>query len=293
MARRGDPPPTAAELDWEPMADGRPWRLRRGKDFVGETRPVQKAARNAAATMGKAVTTLRDQSGKWDYIWVQFADYALPEGQPCPRCGGTEMVREAKAFARCGTCSATLILEEPLDEPAEPTPRTPLHEPVNLESEFGKVLSSRLLSEDGEEIEELSVAQDATIEVLLKVSVPVLKVVAHVAVWSEGVKAFLWRERLEVEEAGVYRLAIQLPGGLLAERSYSTSVQAVMVIGDSRIRVKQNGPPAFRVHELEDRPPRRDGILRPDLEWGLTRLSTAGPAPAPSPDPSATVPAPE
>ena len=39
-------------------------------------------------------------------IWIQFADYEIREGEPCPRCGGRRIYRLHAGFGRCPQCEA-------------------------------------------------------------------------------------------------------------------------------------------------------------------------------------------
>lgn len=101
-------------MPWGRWADGRLWRLKRGKHYDADSRLVIAAARSAAKQMGKAVRTSKEQSGKlYEYVWVQFADGEIFVGEDCPVCGATELERLHPAEARCPTCKSVLILKEP------------------------------------------------------------------------------------------------------------------------------------------------------------------------------------
>lgn len=94
-------------LDWDRWSDGRPWRLKRKRHLKGKTFPVvREAARNAAVRRGKVVQTL----SYIGYVWVQFSDYRINLGDPCP-CGGRELEQVGKLFVRCRTCHAQLELQ--------------------------------------------------------------------------------------------------------------------------------------------------------------------------------------
>jgi hypothetical protein len=96
-------------LTWaELAANRRVRRLRRGKHFRGDLRTVQREAYAAAAEMGCVARVVRDDFRKTAYVWVQFVDLQLPLGEPCPSCGGREMVRTHEHFGRCSTCQAGL-----------------------------------------------------------------------------------------------------------------------------------------------------------------------------------------
>ncbi len=100
-------------LPWGQWADGRLWRLKRGKHYKGDSRLVMTAARHAARAMGRAVETTRDAAGKrFEYVWVQFADAEIFIGERCV-CGGTKLASHHPARARCTKCGRNLILKEP------------------------------------------------------------------------------------------------------------------------------------------------------------------------------------
>jgi len=109
--------PQSLDLQWDRWADGRVWRLKRGRDYDVESRQLVRAARLAADAMGKVVRTSVDDIPLWrrwdSSLWVQFLDAEVPEGQPC-LCGGTELVRLHPRVARCTACGSRLALLDPL-----------------------------------------------------------------------------------------------------------------------------------------------------------------------------------
>jgi hypothetical protein len=124
------PDPLLRGLTWgELAAHRRPLRLKRNRHFRGEVRDLQAAASAAAAELGCAVRTLRDELGRRNrYVWLQFADGSVPLGSPCPRCVGRELERTHDHFGTCLACGARLILTARLAEPEvvdEPTARPP------------------------------------------------------------------------------------------------------------------------------------------------------------------------
>ncbi len=92
------------------MADGRAFVLVRGRDFFLNPREVEEAAANAAARLGKAVQTIRTLRASVLSIWVQFADYRVEFGAPCP-CGSDDLRRVNDQWAVCASCEATLLVE--------------------------------------------------------------------------------------------------------------------------------------------------------------------------------------
>jgi len=110
MRRWRDSPPTLV-IDWEAVADGRVWRLCRGRHYQGSDDSVLTAARAAASRMGKVVSVAREDFGSTaGYMWVQFADAEVEYGRPCPRCGSTSLIRSHPGFATCPQCAARLVL---------------------------------------------------------------------------------------------------------------------------------------------------------------------------------------
>ena len=96
-------------LTWEELAKERsPRRLCRGKHFEGDVRALQKEASAASRRLGCAVRTVRDDFLRYAYLWVQFADYELPLGEPCPACGSRELVRMHEQFGYCPRCRSSL-----------------------------------------------------------------------------------------------------------------------------------------------------------------------------------------
>jgi hypothetical protein len=102
-------------LTWEELArDRRVRRLRRGKHFRGDLRVAQREAAVAARELGCAVRMVRDDFLRSAYLWIQFTDFELPLGEPCPRCGGLEMTRTHEYYGRCSTCGASLAFLPPI-----------------------------------------------------------------------------------------------------------------------------------------------------------------------------------
>src|SRR5207248_6333517 len=101
--------PVLTGVSWEELADGRLWRLKRGKHFTIEPRALQEQAGDVATRLGKAVKSIRDVIGTHEYVWLQFADHSVPLGDPCP-CGGVELERLHQDFARCTNCGSTLLI---------------------------------------------------------------------------------------------------------------------------------------------------------------------------------------
>jgi hypothetical protein len=109
--RRRRSTPAGPAIDWEKIADGRVWRLRRGLHYEGSDRAVLSSARAAAGRMGMVVSMAREDYGRTaGYVWIQFADAEVAHGDPCPRCGSTTLHSERPGFATCPQCAARLLL---------------------------------------------------------------------------------------------------------------------------------------------------------------------------------------
>ncbi len=119
LKQLGVPPPPVglpiASLDeltlpWERWMDGRIHRLKHGKHFTGDLKAVLEEARLAAQVTGRGLLSLREQMAKnYEYVWVQFTDYSILVGDPCP-CGGRKLIRVHASLARCTRCSKTSAL---------------------------------------------------------------------------------------------------------------------------------------------------------------------------------------
>jgi hypothetical protein len=91
------------------FADGRVWRLKRGRDFQGSIRAFRLSIGDAAEQMGKVVTISRDKYRPDVYLWVQFGDGETAPGETCV-CGSDRIVRVHQRWARCETCGRLLGL---------------------------------------------------------------------------------------------------------------------------------------------------------------------------------------
>ncbi|MEA2348589.1 MAG: hypothetical protein QOG62_2376 [Thermoleophilaceae bacterium] len=98
-------------IPWDTLADGDVHGLKRGVDFDCDTRFVVLAARNAASRRGQVVRCVRDDLLRHGaYVWLQFFDYEVERGQPCPRCGSAELIGARTGFPFCAHCGASLVV---------------------------------------------------------------------------------------------------------------------------------------------------------------------------------------
>jgi hypothetical protein len=102
-------------LAWDDWADGRAHMLKRGVDFFRGPGAVLEAAQNAARRLDKSVTVVKEVRLGETFMWVQFVEYQIEWGQPCP-CGSTELRQLNRAQAECAVCKATLNLVRPREK---------------------------------------------------------------------------------------------------------------------------------------------------------------------------------
>ena len=114
-----------SEPDWTLWLDGRPRRLKRGKHYTGEPKPLEKRAKEAAQELGKPAVTSKDGSGEYEYLWIQFVDGEVELGEPCPMCGGHAHGEVQKYFLRCFDLRATLGLDDRRSAAGEHSPPCP------------------------------------------------------------------------------------------------------------------------------------------------------------------------
>jgi hypothetical protein len=100
-------------LPWDELADGRPYRLTKGRDFFRSPRAVEEAAQNAARRIGKVASVTQEFRSKKTFVWVQFADYQTELGQPCPGCGSFDLRAVNRRHTHCSSCESTVILVKP------------------------------------------------------------------------------------------------------------------------------------------------------------------------------------
>lgn len=101
---------------FERWADGRVWRLERDVDFRGSVRAFKRAARAAAADMGRAVRVVPDKLDPEGRVWLQFADGEVAPGEACPCCGSVDLRRLHEHWVRCAACRGMLLLSLPVDD---------------------------------------------------------------------------------------------------------------------------------------------------------------------------------
>jgi hypothetical protein len=234
-------------LPWNELLDGRLRRFKRGVHYSGLAEAVEEEARNAAEELGKTAITFRDDMEVFEYVWVQFVDGTLEEGDPCPKCANTAFEKHQEYFVRCTACRSLFALTQP--KPVRPPPEKP--------PAVGEFVTLRLLSADGNETGEISVLEELKVELICSFHRPIWAV--HAAfVFRRGGKRMLHTGSpavIQVPEPETVRFDVRVPPGLLTPGHYDVS-PAVRIIRDEdtneveHIKVQR---PAKKLHIFDAR----------------------------------------
>lgn len=267
MARLENFDPT--ELPWEEWADGRPRRLKRGKHYEGSPRVVERAARAAASEMDRAVVTTVDQVAKWEYIWVQFVDQAVEEGQPC-RCGGRHFARHHVRFARCEVCGRTTALTEP-KEPMHVLVSTAAEAASPGDAPFGTITGVRVLSAGGEEVDRVPIDEEVVVEGTFEAPDAELRITPLVNVRTDVVRVFAAStpDSWWPDQAGVYRVEMRIPPDLLAAQSYQAEFRMRVMTSEGEKRLLPGVRVAFTAYDPAKEDGGREGLVRPRVDWAV------------------------
>lgn len=258
--------------------DGRPHRLKRGKHFVGEPKLFQREARLAAEERGRVACFSRDSQGKWGYVWVQFLDAEVKEGEPCPVCGSRELLKLNNNVMRCPSCASKLCLV-----PAPLEPPRPAGDPIEEDapaardlSELAEIVATRVLRPGGAVAVTPSSDEALVVETTVRSQQPHLRVRTNLAAEVEGQRVFAARqpEWADLGGAGLYAIQAHLPPGMLVGHHYRLKV--VVEVDD-----RSGADPILLVRrkatKVSPPPPAPDaffhhGFLRPTLEWTIEGL---------------------
>jgi len=264
--------PAEPERDWSAWLDGRPRRLKRGRDYTGDPRSVVKRAREAADALGKLAVASRDSQGRYEYLWVQFVDGAVEPGRPCPVCAGTAFEKVQKHFLRCVSCASVLKAANDWEVEAgrftssTPAPRTDVMAPPGLgdvaraDEEYAEILGARVLSTDGREIEGPLVTEDFVLHLAFRLLRPVDAALPRVrmSVGDAGPSIRLQPPRaLGPSGPRTVDVRITIPGNLLMPRVYSVEI-VLLLVPDARwpddyLRITVGDALAFRVRKAPSR----------------------------------------
>ncbi len=267
-------------LDWERFADRRPRRLKRGKHFVGEPKILQREAEHAAKGMGKVALVSRDQQGKWGYVWIQFVDAEVNEGEPCPVCDSYELLKLTNDVIRCPSCDSMLeFIPRPLEMPvlremgtavAGSDQSSSVASPREA-SEFAEIVSTRTLRRDGTVAEAPSTRDALIVETIVRSHRPCLRVLPSIAADVDNQRVFASGQRkwAELGPPGLYALRAHIPPGVLVVHTYRFKivVQVDDGSGGEPVLLVRRKATVIRPVLPASVPPADHGFLRPALEW--------------------------
>jgi hypothetical protein len=267
-------------LDWERFADRRPRRLKRGKHFVGEPKILQREAEHAAKGMGKVALVSRDQQGKWGYVWIQFVDAEVNEGEPCPVCDSYELLKLTNDVIRCPSCDSMLeFIPRPLEMPVLPEMGTAVAGSDQSSSvaspreasEFAEIVSTRTLRRDGTVAEAPSTRDALIVETIVRSHRPCLRVLPSIAADVDNQRVFASGQRkwAELGPPGLYALRAHIPPGVLVVHTYRFKivVQVDDGSGGEPVLLVRRKATVIRPVLPASVPPADHGFLRPALEW--------------------------
>jgi hypothetical protein len=268
-------------IDWDELVDGKLRRFKRGKHYVGLSEALVRQAKLAAADRHKRAVTFKDQIGKYEYVWVQFLDGKIEEGDPCPRCEATSLERWEEYFARCPSCGAVLALSAPA-KALGPDP-----------DDVAEVVDARLLSTRGEEIQELSVQDEAVMEATCRFHRGVLSAQPHFTVLKGRMKALRtgFPDAIRVAEPEILRFSVRLAPRVLAPGDYRVTPSVEMLVEDEEqqrwpLKIDKSYAFKFRLVEPADcgseSPADKE---RSPLHWTVTMASSDEPPPVAGFDP--------
>ena len=269
---------------WQEWSDGRPWRLKAGRDFDGTLAAMAAEAVAAAERLGNVVVTVPERMGKTEYLWVQFADAYVDPSGGCV-CGAVELERVHEQFARCRRCGRQLIIR--LERKSERGEETNLAERdvmvVGSEDEprLASIGAVRVLDQTGDERSEVPVDAPVFVEVEMSALEPGVALRCLVTFYVDGIVAFraVQREEVIALRPQKYSARLTIPARLLSTRTYHLKVTLMSRLGDAELDLARKAAATITVKETE--PPinrwgnYRDGALSPWLEWEISELAAA------------------
>jgi hypothetical protein len=262
-------------IDWDDLLDGELRRFKRGKHYVGLSDAVIRQARLAAGERHKTAITVKEQLGKYEYVWVQFLDGRIEEGDPCPRCEATSLERRQEYFAWCPSCGAVLAVSAPA-KALGPDP-----------DDVAEVLDARLLSTQGEPIEELSIQQEAVMEATCRFHRGVLSAQPHFTILKGRMKALRtgFPDAIRVSEPEILRFSVRLAPRVLAPGEYRVTPSVEMLVEDDeqqRWPLKVDKSYAFRFRLADSADSGGEALAekeRSPLHWTVTMAGSDEPPP--------------
>jgi hypothetical protein len=280
--------PAAAEADsearritWNELLDGRLHRFKRGVHYSGPADALEEEARDAATELGKTAITFRDDMQVFEYVWVQFLDGKLEEGQPCPKCGHTSFEKVQEYFLRCRSCGSLYALTQP--KPVIPEPERP---PI------AEYLDLRLLSAEGDEIKEVSALEELVLEATCCFFRPV-RAVQPAFIFFAGGKNILHAacpDVVAIPEPETVRFTLHVAPGVLTPGHYFVAPQSKLVLDEDPDDIQKLAPSDTdrtssqfirKLHVFDPRaevPPEHRGE-RATLQWGTETAAGGNPMP--------------
>ena len=269
-------------IDWDQLLDGKLRRFKRGKHYVGLSDALIRQTKLAAEERDKKAIAFKDQIGKYEYVWVQFLDGQIEEGDPCPRCQATSLERRQEYFARCPSCEAMLAVSAPA-KALGPDP-----------DDVAEILDARLLSPQGEQIEELSVQDEAVMEATCRFHRGVLSAQPHFTV-LKGAKMKALRtgfpDAIRVAEPEILRFSVRLAPRVLPPGDYRVTPSVELLVEDEeqqRWPLKVDKSYAFRFRLVDPTDSHGESQTqeeRSPLHWTVTMAGSDEPPPIAGFDP--------
>jgi hypothetical protein len=255
-------------LPWNELVDGRLRRFKRGVHYSGMAEALEQEARTAANELGKTAITFRDNMQVLEYMWVQFVDGRLEEGEPCPKCSNTSFEKLQEYFLRCTRCRSFFAITEPkrvIPEPEKPSI-----------AEFG---AFKLLSANGDEIDQVDVHDELLLELTCYFHRPISAV--HVAFnFFSGTKKMLYvgsDQITRVPEPETVKFTLWVSPNVLPAGDYlvSPGVEAILEKGNDAIRLMKAEQPMNKLRVSDQSIVSNDlAAERRRFHWGAPRAAS-------------------
>jgi hypothetical protein len=261
-------------LPWNELLDGRLRRFTRGVDYSGPAEVMEQEARNAAIALGKTAVTFRDDMEFFEYVWVQFMDGKLEEGEPCPKCANTSFEKLQEYFVRCTSCRSFFALTQP--KPVLPEPKAP--PPV------AEVVALKLLSAQGDETDRVGAHEELLLELTCDFRRPVwgARVAFNFFTGSKKTLHIGSPEVTRVPEPEIVRFTLRVAPDLLPPGDYVVDpvVRTIPDKGGDAVRLKADD--LRKNVGISDHPP----TVLPDaaaerrkFHWGAPTAASGEPMP--------------
>jgi lipopolysaccharide transport system ATP-binding protein len=149
-------------------------------------------------------------------------------------------------------------------------------------NEHARIIGTRLLNSDGDEIGAMRVADAPALELALEVFTPGLEVRCALSVSARGTLAFrsTQPEPFTVSEPGVYQFRAHLPPDLLSDTTYTVKSGAALRFEGEDSFLVQDDAVVFNVYAPDDTLPlwggyrERAGLISPRLSWQVIQERT-------------------